>query len=184
MTGSPPLLRLLLRHRGGILGNAAALRRGCFTNQRHWCQATTAWRATANGRVRSAPEGLRRTRVIDLSWRRPALLALDHKQFPVRHLCETASVRSGSDRPSDRSLCRRERRAEQHGGESPGRAGEYRIRARRPHKGGFAASGRRAQEVIGVLCGTGRECVMPDRRHRLARRRSQRTRGHWRQPAG
>ena len=71
-------------------------RRGCFTNQRHWCYATTAWRAGVNGRVRSAPEGLRGIRAIDLSRRGPALLGLDHKQFPVRHLCETASVQTSS----------------------------------------------------------------------------------------
>ena len=75
---------------------ALASRRGCFTNQRHWCKATTAWRAARNGRVRRAPEGLRGIRAIDLSRRGSVLLALDHKQFPVRHLWETASVRCGS----------------------------------------------------------------------------------------
>ena len=69
---------------------------GCFTNQRHWCKATTAWRAARNGRVRRAPEGLRGIRAIDLSRRGSVLLALDHKQFPVRHLCETASTTSRS----------------------------------------------------------------------------------------
>ena len=68
-------------------------RRGCFTNQGRWCQATPAWRATGNGRVRRAPEGLRGIRAIDLSRRGPVHLAVDHKQFPVRHLCETASVK-------------------------------------------------------------------------------------------
>ena len=76
---------------------AGAARRGCFTNQRHWLQGTTAWRAAGNGRVRRAPEGLRGVRLIDLSRREPVRLALDHKQFPVRHLCETASVPSSSD---------------------------------------------------------------------------------------
>jgi hypothetical protein len=71
-------------------------RRGRFTNQRHWCQATTAWRATGNGRVRRAPEGLRGISAIDLSRGGLVLLALDHKQFPVRHLCETASVHLSS----------------------------------------------------------------------------------------
>ena len=97
--GRLPLRRLEPEAAGASGGRFVAVpcRRGCFTNQRHWCQATTAWRATGNGRVRSAPEGLRRIRVIDLPRRGPALLALDHKQFPVRHLCETASVPSSSD---------------------------------------------------------------------------------------
>ena len=76
---------------------ALACRRGCFTNQRHWCQGTTAWRAAGNGRVRRAREGLRGMRAIDLSRREPVRLVFDHKQFPVRHLCETASVRTGSE---------------------------------------------------------------------------------------
>ena len=86
--------------------SAAPFRRGSFTNQRHWCQATTAWRAPGNGRVRRAPEGLRRIRATDLSRRGPMLLALDHKQFPVRHLCETASVLSGSGPIACKSPCR------------------------------------------------------------------------------
>ena len=69
---------------------------GCFINQRHWCQATTTWRASVNGRVRRAPEGLRGIRAIDLSRRGPGLLGLDHKQFLVRHLCETASTTNDS----------------------------------------------------------------------------------------
>ena len=75
---------------------AHAGRRGCFTNQRHWCKATTAWRAARSGRVRRAPEGLRGIRAIDFSRRGSVLLVLDHKQFPVRHLCETASVQTNS----------------------------------------------------------------------------------------
>jgi hypothetical protein len=76
---------------------ASPSRRGCFTNQRHWCQATTAWRAAGNGRVRRAPEGLRGICAIDLSRRGHVLLALDHKQFPARHLCETTSVHPGRE---------------------------------------------------------------------------------------
>jgi hypothetical protein len=82
---------------------------GCFTNQRHWCQATTAWRATGNARAKRAPEGLRGIRAIDLSPCGPVLLALDHKQFPVRHLCETASTSWGTirgvGRTSPRHVC-------------------------------------------------------------------------------
>ena len=75
---------------------AAACRRGCFSNQRDWCQATTAWRPPEKRRVRRASEGLRGIRATDLSRRGVVLLALDHKQFPVRHLYETASVLSGT----------------------------------------------------------------------------------------
>jgi hypothetical protein len=76
---------------------AVGARRGCFTNQRHWCQETTTWRTAGNGRVRRAPEGLRGMPAIDLSRHEPVRLVLDHKQFPVRHICETASVQLGSE---------------------------------------------------------------------------------------
>jgi hypothetical protein len=71
---------------------------GCFTNQRHWCQATTAWRPAEKRCVRRASAGLRGIRATDSSRRGAVLLALDHKQFPVRHLCETASVQGATTR--------------------------------------------------------------------------------------
>ena len=51
---------------------------------------------------RRAPEGLRGIHATDLCRRGAVLLALDHKQFPVRHLCETASVYSTSRAPAAR----------------------------------------------------------------------------------
>jgi hypothetical protein len=89
----PPCAHWLRRH-GCAYANSSTT--GCFTNQRHWCRATTAWRPPEKGRVRRAPEGLRGIGAIDLSRRGAVLLALDHKQFPVCHLCETASVQRGN----------------------------------------------------------------------------------------
>ena len=95
--GARLLLAQVLHKRAAPRDLAAAADGGCFTNQRHWCQATTAWRAAGNGRVRRAPEGLRGICAIDLSRRGHVLLALDHKQFPARHLCETTSVHPGRE---------------------------------------------------------------------------------------
>ena len=83
------------RHLGGRRcrnAEAAPRRRGCCTNRRRWRQATTGWRAARIGRVRSASHGLRGIGTIDLSRHTPLVLALEHKQFPVRHLRATASV--------------------------------------------------------------------------------------------
>ena len=85
---------------GFELKPTAPLDGGCFTNQRDWCQATTAWRPPEKRRVRRASEGLRGICATDLSRRGVVLLALDHKQFPVRHLYETARRRGiATNRP-------------------------------------------------------------------------------------
>ena len=76
----------------GDIGRRPALRGGRRTNQRPWRQPTTGSGATRNGHVRSAPDGLRGIAAIDLSRHAPVVLARDHKQFPVRRLCATASA--------------------------------------------------------------------------------------------
>ena len=133
-----------------------AVRRGCFTNQRHWCQATTTWRATVNGRVRRAPEGLRGIRAIDLSRRGPGLLGLDHKQFPVRHLCETASVHSTSRAPAGWRAC------VAGGAEEPRLARRVRSSKRRHHDAYAAPRRRRARAIRAAVPSSARAAV-PDR---------------------
>lgn len=59
--------------------------------------------ATRAGLHRRRGDRIAAIAATDLSRRGAALLALDHKQFPVRHLWETASVRRGSQ-VSDRAV--------------------------------------------------------------------------------
>ena len=102
-------------------GVALVGRRGCFTTNGIGVRQQRIGEPPETGRVRSAPEGLRGIRAIDLSRRRSVLLALDHKQFPVRHLCEKASVRTGSEIARRGGACT-----------TPGSSGG---RARRPDDG-------------------------------------------------